>query len=97
MVTYKIIYDITQDANYPEFQAFRDKLREYYSKYHDFDKLMEYVAKEVKNYKMWYNIGVACLFYRKRGKLCILTDVNYKKCPMKSRWRWMKESTEWRL
>ena len=52
MVTYKIIYDITQDANYPEFQALRDKLREYYSKYHDFDKLMEYGTKEVKNYKM---------------------------------------------
>lgn len=52
MVTYKIIYDITQDANYPEFQALRDKLREYYYEYRDFDKLMEYGAKEVKNYKM---------------------------------------------
>lgn len=40
------------DASYPEFQALRDKLREYYSKYHDFDKLMEYGTKEVKNYKM---------------------------------------------
>ena len=40
------------DASYPEFQALRDKLREYYYEYHDFDKLMEYGAKEVKNYKM---------------------------------------------
>ena len=40
------------DASYPEFQVLRDRLREYYYKYRDFDKLMEYGAKEVKNYKM---------------------------------------------
>ena len=40
------------DASYPEFQDLRDKLHEYYFKYRDFDKLMEYGAKEVKNYKM---------------------------------------------
>ena len=39
-------------ASYPEFQDLRDKLHEYYFKYRDFDKLMEYGAKEVKNYKM---------------------------------------------
>ena len=40
------------DASYPEFQDFRNKLHEHYSKHRDFDKLMEYCAKEVKNYKM---------------------------------------------
>lgn len=40
------------DASYPEFQDLRDKLREHYFKNHDFDKLMEYGAKEVKNYKI---------------------------------------------
>ena len=40
------------DASYPEFQDLRNKLHEHYSKHHDFDKLMEYGAKEVKNYKM---------------------------------------------
>ena len=40
------------DASYPEFQDFRNKLHEHYSKHRDFDKLMEYGAKEVKNYKM---------------------------------------------
>ena len=33
------------DASYPEFQALRDKLREYYYECRDFDKLMEYGAK----------------------------------------------------
>ena len=52
MVTYRIIYDITQDASYHEFQPLRNQLRDFYYKYRDFDKLMEYGAKEVKNYKM---------------------------------------------
>jgi hypothetical protein len=40
------------DASYPEFQPLRNQLRDFYYKYRDFDKLMEYGEKEVKNYKM---------------------------------------------
>lgn len=36
------------DSSYPEFQVLRDKLVAFYNKNKDFDKLMEYGAKEVK-------------------------------------------------
>ena len=39
------------DCSYPEFQVLRDKLRNYYHKTKDFDKLMKFGAEEVAKYE----------------------------------------------